>query len=435
MTGLFTFGFALASVAALMLAIAMIRAFGKRHGWSAEVQRKAVHMLVGLYAMALPLFFATDMPVVVLVVLAIVAMIAMRVSAGRLGEAGAAIHSVERRGLGDIWLAVAVGFLFLRSGGSYILYGLPLAIITLSDAAAALTGSTYGRRRFVTEAGVKSWEGIIAFTTVGWIVSMAMLLLFSDAGRGEVILLGLVIAAFGAMVEAVSWRGLDNLFVPLAIHFYLRGFLDAGPLAICLTAILFFAITAMAQGASRWLQLAPHTARAFAVALFIIAGVGGPYGVAMPALAIAAFLLARRYLPVGKGHPELDFLATICGGAAIWLFVGEMIGPTAIHYFNLAFAGMFVAYGVMGLRAAGRGWWSVPLAVLAVALVHLAGRAGWHAAPVPHALPGLAALSLAVVALFCIIAAAWLRRWRAPKAFAIASLMPMSAYLFEVTVR
>lgn len=433
MSGLFSYGLAIGSIVALLGAIAVIRQLGTRFGWNGEVQRKAVHVLVGLYAMTLPVIFTSNAPVVVLVVLAIIAMILMRVSSGWIGNAGAAIHSVERRSLGDIWLAVTVGFLFLRSDGLYILYGLPLAIITLSDAAAALTGSTYGRRRFVTEGGVKSWEGIIAFIAVGWIVSMIMLLLFSDAGRSEVILLALVIAAFGAMVEAVSWRGLDNLFVPLAIHFYLRGFLDACPLAICLTAALFFAITALAQAAAGRLNLAPHTARAFTVALFVIGGVGGPYGVAMPALAIAAYLLARRALPVDKGHPELDFLATICGGAAIWLFVGEMFGPTAIHYFNLAFAGLAVGYGLLGLNAAGRGLWGLPLTMVVVCLYLAVGRAGWHAALPPDHIIAITVCSLTVVAICCAIAAPLLHRWRAPKIFALASFVPMLAYLLEVT--
>ena len=207
MTGLAPYLLAIVAVAALLGGIALIRTAGTRLGWSGEVQRKGVHVMVGLFAMTLPALFPGRWPVVLLVLLALGVMLAMRLSGGLLGRAGAAIHSVERRSFGDIWLAVAIGFLFLRSEGHYILYGLPLAIITLSDAAAALTGSAYGHRRFPTEDGVKSWEGVTAFIMVGWVAAMAMLLLFSDAPRGNVIVLGLVITGFGAMVEAVSWRG------------------------------------------------------------------------------------------------------------------------------------------------------------------------------------------------------------------------------------
>lgn len=431
MTGLAPYLLAVIAVAALLGGIALIRSAGTRLGWSGEVQRKGVHVMVGLFAMALPALFPGRWPVVVLVLLALGVMLLMRLSGGLLGRAGAAIHSVERRSFGDIWLAVAIGFLFLRSEEHYILYGLPLAIITLSDAAAALTGSAYGRRRFPTEDGVKSWEGVTAFIMVGWVAAMAMLLLFSDAPRGNVIVLGLVIAGFGAMVEAVSWRGLDNLFVPLAVHFFLRGFLDADPLLLCAVAGLFFAGAVMAQAAAGWLKLAPSTARAFAVALFIFLGVGGIYGAVIPALAMATYLLTRRALPGGGRHPDLDFLGTLCAAAAIWLFIGEMTGQTSIHFYNLAMAGIVVGYA---LPALARCWWAallVPLAWLAV-MLFTASHIGL-ALP-PRSFQWTAALTLGLTALVVCLRPGWFTRWRTPRVAALASAVPLIAYFHAVGV-
>jgi phytol kinase len=429
MSPLAPYALAAAAVVALLGAIAAIRAAGQRWHWNAEVQRKGVHVLVGLFSLLLPLIFATAGPVVVLLVLAIIVMIIMRARPAWMGGAGSAIHSVERRSLGDIWLATAVGFLFLRSEGSYILYALPLAIVTLSDAAAALTGSAYGRRRFSTEAGAKTWEGVIAFLMVGWIVAMAMLLLFSDASRGNVILLGFAIAAFGAMVEAVSWRGLDNLFVPLAVHFFLRGYLGADPVDLAIVAVLFAAFAIAAQATAPRLGLSRHAARAFAVGLFIFIGVGGIYGALAPLAAMIAYLLSRRHARPRGTNPDLDFLGTLCSAAAIWLFVGEMTGPIAIHFYALAMTGIALGYGLFGDIARKRPLAGLLLVPVAWAAYLAAGSAGIVAASLPPDAALLAAIALAMVAAVVVIRASWFERWCAPRLALTASVVPLTAYL------
>jgi len=429
MNPLASYAIAAATVGLLLGGIAAIRAAGQHWQWSAEVQRKGVHVLVGLFSLLLPAIFTTPGPVVVLIVLAIGIMIVIRARPLWIGGAGAAIHSVERRSLGDIWLATAIGFLFLRSEGSYVLYGLPLAIITLSDAAAALTGSAYGRSRFSTEAGTKTWEGIVAFLMVGWVVAMAMLLLFSDAPRGNVILLGFMIAAFGAMVEAVSWRGLDNLFVPLAVHFFLRGYLGAGPVDLAGVAALFAAFAIAAQAAAPQLGLSRHAARAFAVGLFIFIGVGGIYGALAPLAAMIGYLLSRRHGRARGPNPDLDFLGTLCSAAAIWLFVGEMTGPVAIHFYALAMTGIALGYGLFGDAAGPRRWSGLLLVPVAWAAYLAVGNTGIVAAPLPRDAALLAAIALALVAAVVLTRARWFERWCAPRLALTASVVPLTAYL------
>lgn len=417
------------SVALLVAAMAAIRAIGQRRGWSAEVQRKCVHVLIGLFAMTLPALFAERWMVVALVLLAFAAMVLLRVSKGLLGRAGAAIHSVERRSFGDIWLALSVGFLFLHAEGSYVLYGLPLAIVTLSDAAAALTGSAYGRRRFAAHEGAKSWEGVIAFAMVGSIVAMSMLLLFSDVPRGNVILLAFVIATFGAMVEAVSWRGLDNLFVPLAIHFFLLGYMDSQPETLALLATIVFATSAAAPFLARCLRLEAHVARAYVVAVFVLLGVGELDGAVFPVTAIACYLMGRGALRDPSPRPDLDFLGTLCGTALVWYFTGETAGRTAIHFYNTAMAGFALGYAVLALAATGRSW-AAPLVTLALygALLALAESGLVYTAAPPHAFALIGAASLALVAAAAFFAPHLFRTWRAPRLAALASVVPLAGY-------
>ena len=414
------------SVALLLCVIALIRWVGKRYGLDAEVSRKSVHVAIGLYAMALPVIFAQQWPVIALLVVALILMLWLRLPKVRTSGLGAAIHSVERTSWGDIWLALAIGFVFMRSGDSYILYGLPIAIITLSDSAAALTGSAYGRRRFSVEAGVKSWEGVVAFFMVSLIVAMTMLLLLTDAPRVNVVLLALAIAGFGAIVEAVSWRGLDNLFVPICIHFFLFGYLYASPIELGIIAAQFLVAVLAVALIAKPLDLSVHASRAFVIAIFLFLAVSGPYGAVAPAAAILAHLVARRR-PSAGWHRDLDFIATLCGVGLIWLFVGETLGMNALNFYNLGMAGLVLGLLLVGVE---RRWW---LAIAALGLVAAAYFLLLEFAPsyavLVDDLPLIAGGSLIAVILVVSAAPKLFDRWRTPRLAVLANVVPLGAYL------
>jgi len=71
-------------------------------------------------------------------------------------------------------LALAVGTAFFLADGNAILYMLPIATLTLADAAAALTGSHYGRKFFTIEEGQKSIELVLwSRPTVGVVTTIS----------------------------------------------------------------------------------------------------------------------------------------------------------------------------------------------------------------------------------------------------------------------
>ncbi|PSJ43367.1 diacylglycerol/polyprenol kinase family protein [Allosphingosinicella deserti] len=421
------------SIGALLGVIALVRHVGRNLAWLPEVQRKCVHIAIGLYALVLPWLFDSAWPIVLLILIALALMLYLRTPASRTTGLGSTIHAVERRSFGDVWLALAIGFVFLRSGDTYILYGLPVAVIALSDAAAALTGTTYGRSRFQLEAGVKSWEGVVAFFAVTWIVAMVMLLLLTDVPRLNVVVLGVAIAAFGAVVEAVSWRGLDNLFVPVCIHFFLAGYLYATPEALGLLALIFFPAVLAAAMLQRRLGLSAHASRAFLIAIFFFLGVSGLFGTILPLLVMGAHLIARRRNPCRGEHPDLDLIATLCGTGLIWYFVGESTERSGINLYNLAMTGILLAYVMIALGCDRR--WALPAYVASLALYAgliavgpAYGRwvlwANW-----------IAALSLALVLVTLLARSGWTERWRGPRIAAVASIVPMTAYLTQAVFR
>ncbi|MBO9712281.1 hypothetical protein [Sphingomonas sp.] len=420
------------SVVLLLGAIALVRHLGQRFGWTAEVQRKSVHISIGLYALLLPLLFQQRWPVVLLILLALALMLLLRTPASRTAGLGAAIHSVERKSWGDVLLAVAIGFVFLRANGNYILYALPIAVIAISDAAAALAGSSYGRRRFHVEEGMKSYEGVAVFFFVTWIVAMVMLLLLTDIPRPNVVVLAMTIAVFGALVEAVSWRGLDNLFVPVTIHFFLAGYLNAPPVTLALLGIGFtVAVLAVALLTPR-LGLSVHASRALVIAIFFFLGVGGAHGSVLPVLAIAAHLVARVRMPAEDAHPDLDFIATLCAVGLIWYFVGETTGPNAINLYNMSLAGMLLALVMLAVRMDWRLLVPVYIAVLALYLwlVDLSpGYSRWA-----HGLTWLAGGSLGAVAAMCLGWPGWYQHHRAFRIAGISSFVPALAYFTQAVI-
>lgn len=340
------------SVGGLLVAMASVRWLADRNGWSAELQRKVVHMTTGLYALTLPFTFSEAWPVLALCALALVVMVIMRQPAFSSSKIGSTIHSVARTSYGEILLAISVGFLFFFSTEQPVLFVLPMLVLTFSDAVAALTGVHYGRRLFAVESGTKSLEGVVMFFLCTFVLSLITLLLMTDISRQSVIVISLILAIFGAQIEADSWRGFDNFFVPVGIHLFLQNNLNAPHSDLLASALLYIAILSLLLWAAPRLNLTNQSARGYGVLAFLILSVTAPHNALLPILAFSAFLAVRRTEPCHNNtYPDLDFLAAAAGSAAWWLFVGEWSGHNAINLFNLTFAGVASVFSVLFLRA------------------------------------------------------------------------------------
>lgn len=419
-----------ASVGGLVAVMALVKALGARLAWTAELQRKCVHVATGLYALSFPLIFADRWPVLLLVAVSLCVMLALR--AGLIGGLGSTVHGVERKSFGDMLLALSVGVLFLRSAGQPILYVLPLAVLTLSDAAAALVGTRYGRRLYEVEAGTKSVEGTVMFFLVTWILGLVLLLLMTDIGRPNVVILSLVIAAFGAQIEADSWRGLDNLFVPIGIHLMLESHLGASVPSLLFMCWLFLAMVAAMLAFSQQLGLTTHAVRAMVALMFCILAVTAPHNAVLPFAAILAQAWARKRRPATGAYPDLDVIAAVAGVALFWLVAGELAGRTAINVYNLTFAAATLAFLALGL-AERRGAVAIGgvgiLATFALIVMANPAPAHWHGQILPWA-----ALALATSALLAWRWPELFDRYRSPRTLLAALPIPLALFLAKAVV-
>jgi dolichol kinase len=338
---------AIASVIALFALAWIIRKIADRFVIGAESQRKAVHVGVGVHAMVLPLLLTRE-GFLVFAGLAAVALLVLRIPGIASDGIGASLHSVERRSWGDFLFLVAVTVLFVLSPGHPALYILPIAVLTLSDAAAALVGTEYGRLRFGGDDRVKSVEGSVAFFVVTWMTAVVIMQLATEIPRPNVILLATLVSVFATYVEADSWRGLDNLFVPVGSFVLLSTWAQSAPLVLGGLTVGWLVLLLLARLAAPHLGMTPHAARSAAVGLFLSAIVASPINSVLPVLAFAAALLARS--TEGDTEPILDFVATLILTGVAWLVIGNVFGVNAIAFYAASFVGIGAGYAAFAFR-------------------------------------------------------------------------------------
>lgn len=417
----------LASILALMWAV---RRLGQAAGWSAELQRKMVHVATGLSALSFPLVFSGPIPVFVLSAIAIIVMLVLR--RGWLAKAGigSVLHDVQRDSFGEIYLVLAVALVFFRSADASVVFVLPVLIITLSDTASALVGTTYGRKRFTVQDGTKSLEGVVAFFVVTCLCAQSVLILMSDAGPVNIVVLSILIAAFCSLIEADSWRGLDNLFVPVGAHLLLERHLSTAPVEMVLIAGFFIAMVLAALAFAPAMKMSGQAARAYTILLFLILSATNPTNTILPFVAMIAHIVARLAKPDSSDKSDLDLVGAATAVALLWLVIGDFFGPNAINLFNLTFAA--AAAGFCGLALPQR-WWFLGLVAIAAlsAIAHWVGQANlpFASSLTPGWIVIITSLSLPFVA--SLVARSAFETLRASKMFLFCLIVPAGYFIMR----
>lgn len=340
-----------ASVALLVIVLYAVSRATKRFALPAELGRKIIHVSLGLYCLSFPWVFANPWEVTATCALAVAVFWLAR---GRLrSDLGEGLHSVRRVSYGEVLFALSVALLFWLQGGHAlmvadrgapplgpVLYVLPLLILTLCDAASALVGTSYGRAEFHIEGGTKSWEGVTVFVVTAWLVSMIVFLLFTDIGREELILLAFITAVFGALLEAASWRGLDNLFIPLGLFFLLSSRVSYyGPWGLLGVSLAFLLALALLLYFTHRRHESRHLVATHAALFYLIALFSGIQSLLMPMVAVGAYALcARLLIPRPPRQSSLDLIVAVVAIALIYYVYSHITRVNMIFAFNAAFA-------------------------------------------------------------------------------------------------
>ncbi len=422
---------AFGSVVVLLGLMTVVQLLARKHGISAELQRKLVHIGTGLYALALPWLFPDRWPVYMLVGLTLLVMFVLRLPKVSSTGIGSTLHGVDRQSYGDVFLAIAVGLCLFLADDQLYLYVLPIAVLTLADAAAALAGTTYGSRFFKVEDGQKSLEGCVVFFVVTLLLSMLCLMLMTTFDPLNIILLSLMVAGFGTLVEAVSWRGFDNLFLPLGILVFLASHGGREVQDLVALAALFAATLIGFRTISPIIGLTNHAGRVYVTTLFLLLAVTSFHNAMLPISAFIAHAWSRSINPGDSAFPDLDIVAGVVLLSLFWLTLGNATGWNAVSFYGITAMGLSmgfcgIALGVKPLPARILGAIGVILGLCLLRYISLNLNDGVRNWSGP--MWGVVFINLSLISMTTLTMPHLFRRFRVTKLIATSLAVPLASY-------
>jgi phytol kinase len=345
-------------LAALLLWMAALRVFQALVGPHPEVVRKLMHVGMGLTVLALPWLFDSAWSVLVLIALALVLLAAVRLVSGLRSKLGSVLGGVARKSLGEFYFGVSVAALFILSRGqpyANILYCVPILVLTLADAVAALIGVSYGYLKYETVDGTKSAEGSTAFFLAAFFSVHVPLLLATDMGRAETLLIALIVGFLIMLFEAIAWRGLDNLFIPLVCFLVLKIYLGPPALEVWALVTRLVVLLALFLFLLVWRSQATLDASgllAGALVGYLAWALGDWRWLLFPLVLFFTYTLLSPRTPYNSRRiHNVHGVMSVCGAGLAWLFLARTFNqPGLLLPYTIAFAANLAIIGLARLR-------------------------------------------------------------------------------------
>lgn len=179
-----------------------------------EITRKFSHLSAGIIAFLFPLLIKHHILVLILAV-GFTGLLIITKKTNLLKS----IHSVKRVTFGSYLypLSIYVCFLLYSYYDNLLFYFLPLLILTISDTIASIGGKVwaYGKLSKRTESKTLSGSALFFFATM--IISLILFALFTRLSFNTILLLSTIISLLTAVIEAISYKGVDNITIPLTV--------------------------------------------------------------------------------------------------------------------------------------------------------------------------------------------------------------------------
>lgn len=203
-----------------LIGIVLLLAFNElNYRWlnvKGEITRKFAHFTATLAVVPFPYIFPSHWYILVLALLFFAALFITQ----RNKQLGS-IHDIERKSIGSYLLPLSIYVTFLISFllENKFIYILPMLILAVCDPMAALLGTNItnynGRIKIFGYQLKKTWLGSGAFLVTSFVISIIALYFHRAAFDLKTFWLALAVAVASTLAELVSWRGLDNLSIPL----------------------------------------------------------------------------------------------------------------------------------------------------------------------------------------------------------------------------
>jgi phytol kinase len=291
-------------------------------------------------------------------VLALVLLTAIRLRSGLKDKLGSVLGGVARKSLGEFYFAISVAVLFVVSREKpyqNILYGVPILVLALADAVAAIIGVTYGHLHYTTVDGKKSAEGSTAFFLAAFFSAHVPLLLATDVGRAETLLIALIVGFLIMLFEAIAWQGLDNLFIPLVCFLVLKIYL--GPPCLEVRALIARVVVLLALFVFVLIWRSRSTLDASGLLAAALVGylawaLGDWRWLIFPLVLFLTYTLLSPRTPFNSRRVHnVHAVLSVSAAGLIWLFLSRTLNrPELLYPYAIAFAANLAIIGLARLR-------------------------------------------------------------------------------------
>lgn len=292
----------------------------KKFSLPAEISRKMIHISLGLTTLSFPFIFKDSLIVWIMCSISVISLFLLKYTKLRK-SLGSTLHDVDRHSYGDILFPLSVAILFQLSHTTPVFYIISILVLTLADALAAIIGVYYGKAHYDASEGIKSWEGSLFFFITAFLCIQIPLLLMSDFNNANIIIVAAFIALLITLCEAVSWQGLDNLFIPLGVYITLTNYLNYHISTLIL--LVFTLIIILVSGIClRKKSTMNFSALIFSIVLGFLYVTLDPFSFVIPLsmFLLYSYLVRKEHDKLKNSHTVLTILYLNLGGL-FWAFL------------------------------------------------------------------------------------------------------------------
>jgi phytol kinase len=214
----------------VLIAIAAMLIFNemvyRRLGITGEITRKFAHFTATLSTIIFPYMFNSHWYVLFLATIFF-----MVLFISRNGIHLKSIHDIDRKSYGSYLLPISIYLTFLVSFQlqNKFMFILPILILAVCDPMAGILGLNIKRNnKKIILFGIQTKKTLLgsgSFLVSAFIISIISLYFHYMQFDLKTFLLALGIATLSAAVELISWRGTDNLTIPMSVLLVLILFL------------------------------------------------------------------------------------------------------------------------------------------------------------------------------------------------------------------
>jgi phytol kinase len=229
--------------------------------------------------------------------------------------------------------------------------------------------------RYSTSEGEKSAEGSLAFFVAAFFSVHIPLLLLSPTGRTETLLIALILGLLVMLLEAIAWRGLDNLFIPLGSFVLLQSHLSMSVANLWVRLVVTVVLVMFVLCWRKQTTLNDSALLGAAFVGYLSWTLGGWRWLVPPLILLITYPLfvswvdqqkkpltlqeqqIMRWLPAQSDRPRqwqrvhtIHSVLCVCAAGILWLLLSVPLNrPEFFYPYTLAFAANLAIVGVAGL--------------------------------------------------------------------------------------